>query len=86
MKSNPFPGANAKVNFTPEQAEAARARFEEIDAKGRLYITQDELAAMIRQTAFVSNVSFGPSGVWLNPAARNLREMFDFIVNLRSAS
>lgn len=86
MKSAPFPGANAKVNFTPDQAAKARAHFEELDARGRLYITQEEHAAMIRQVGFVSNVSFGPSGVWLNPASHNMREMFDFIMKLRTSA
>lgn len=86
MKSAPFPGANAKINFTPEQAERARERFEEVDARGRLYISQAEHAAMMREIGFVSDVCFGGNKVWLNPASPNLRAMFDFVMRFRTAA
>jgi hypothetical protein len=85
-RSAPFPVITSKnVRQTPEQVEREKARFEEIDARGRLYVTAEEIAAMQRGLAALPreqrtvDLAFGPSGAWLRPNCPNFVTMFNFL-------
>ncbi|MER9937467.1 hypothetical protein [Mesorhizobium sp. M0088] len=89
-RSAPFPGVNVKkVHRTTEQIERDRARLEEIDARGRLYVSAEEIAAMQRGLAGLPreqrtvDLAFGPSGAWLRPNCPNFLTMFNFLLEYR---
>ncbi len=92
-RSAPFPVFTSKGRTqTPEQIKREKARFEEIDARGRLYVTAEEIAAMQRGLAGlpreqrVVDLAFGPSGVWLRPYSPNFLTMFNFLLEYREAA
>lgn len=89
-RSAPFPVVTSKnVRQTPEQVEREKAWFEEIDARGRLYVSAEEIAAMQRGLAGlpreqrVVDLAFGPSGAWLRPNCPNFLTMFNFLLEYR---
>jgi len=83
-RSNPFPGVSSqkRKKLTPEQTAAQKAYFEEIDARGRLYVSAEEIAAMQRGLGRV-DLCFGPSGTWLRPYSPHFPAMFWFLLDYR---
>ncbi|HXO68646.1 MAG TPA: hypothetical protein VN838_06765 [Bradyrhizobium sp.] len=69
--------------MTPTQEDAARARFADLDSRNRLYLTEDETAALIK-AGLTTQVAFGDGKVWFVPSMKD-QSGFQLLMKMREA-
>lgn len=79
MKSAAFPMVKSRP-MTSDEAARSKARFDELDARHRLYVTEAETAALMGSGLVCD---FGGGLVWLKPNPSDLGA-FNLLIKMRT--